>query len=296
MRHGRPSEILNPLRIKRYDIVSVQLTVPNWLHRVSLRIYVDSMNHYARAGSRAVARTMHVRASCDRVDGMSRHGCVRFQAFATAILLILAVSHCAIAESLFINIEATGRLDAKFHSLKISASIVGDVGLVGNISYGESTVWFSAKGRAYGTGSRDILVLTSKGWIVLHATGQTADGETIVIRMLLYALRQSLIPLKADDLFEGVHHTVIQTNESINVYEGEFAGTLTGGLAPADIEGTIRLSGRASFNLIGEWIPEALSDDYPGSIPLDDPDLSEDFLQTIDEFFNSSLTQESQDI
>jgi len=212
------------------------------------------------------------------------------------MFLFLTISVSAVAKTLSINIDASGNIDAKFHGLKISASIVGDAGLVGDISYGESTVWFSAEGSAYGEGFHDILVLTSKGWIVLSATGQTADGEAIVIRALLYALRQSVIPLKADDLFEGVHHTVIQINESINVYGGEFTGTLAGGLAPAETEGILRLSGRGSFHLMGEWIPEAVSDDYPGNIPLDDPDLSEAFLQTIDEFFNPPLAQQSQDI
>ena len=239
---------------------------------------------------------MHIRAGCDRVEGMSRHGCVRFQVLATAILLMLAVAPCAIANILSINIDASGNIDAKFHGLKISASIVGDAGLVGDISYRESTVWFSAEGSAYGEGFYDILVLTSMGWIVLSATGQTVDGEPIIIRTLLYALRQGVIPLKAGDLFEGVHHTVIQINESINIYGGKFTGTLEGGLAPAETEGILRLSGRGSFHLLGEWIPEAHSNDYPGSIPLDDPDLSEEFLRIIDGFFNPPFTQQSQDI
>lgn len=216
--------------------------------------------------------------------------------FAVVILLVLAVACCVMAENLSINLDVVGSLDAQFHGLEISATIAGDIDLVGNIPYGESAVWFSADGSVNGVGFRDILTLISKGWILLSATGETADGEPIDIRSLLYALRQSLIPLKAGDLFEGVHHTVIQTGESVAVYWGEFAGTLVGGLAPAETEGTIRLSGTGSFHLTGKLVPEADSADYPETIPLDDPDLPEAFLQTIEEFFDVPFAQESQDI
>ena len=213
--------------------------------------------------------------------------------FSGAILLILVVAHCAMAENLSINLDVAGSLDAQFHGLEISATIAGEVSLVGDIPYERSTIWFSAAGTIDGMGFRSILTLINKGWILLSATGKTADGEPIDIRSMLYALRQSLIPLKAGDLFEGVHHTVIQIGESINVYWGEFAGTLAGGLALAETEGTIRLSGTGNFHLAGEWVPEADATDYPGTIPLDDPDLASAFLQTIGEFFSLPFAQEA---
>ncbi|MEE8594035.1 MAG: hypothetical protein V3T03_07910 [Candidatus Bipolaricaulota bacterium] len=221
---------------------------------------------------------------------------VRFQVFAGVILPVLAVTCCAIAENLSINLDVAGSLDAQFRGLDITATIVGEIGLVGDIPHGESAVWLSTEGSIDGVGHRSILTLISKGWILMTAAGQTADGESIDIRSLLYAVRQSLIPLKAGDLFEGVHHTVIQIGESVAVYWGEFAGTLVGGLAPAEIEGTIRLSGTGSFHLTGKLAPEADSADYPETIPLDDPDLPAAFLQTIEEFFDPLFAQESQDI
>ena len=223
---------------------------------------------------------------------MKRIGWVRFQVFAGVIFLVLAVARCAIAENLSINLDVAGILDAQFHGLEISATIEGEIGLVGDIPHGESKVWFSADGSVNGVGFRDILTLINKGWILLSATGKAADGEPIDIRSLLYALRQSLIPLKAGDLLEGVHHTVIQIGESVAVCWGEFAGTLVGGLAPAETEGTIRLSGTGSFHLTGKLVPEADSADYPETIPLDDPDLPAAFLQTIEEFFDPLFAQE----
>ncbi len=212
--------------------------------------------------------------------------------FSGVILLVLAVACCAMAENLFINIDVAGSLDAQFHGLEISATIEGKVGLVGDISHGESTVWFSTEGSVNGVGFRSILTLISKGWILMTAAGQTADGEAIDIRSLLYAVRQSLIPLKAGDLLGGVHHTVIQIGEFADVYWGEFAGTLVGGLAPAETEGTIRLSGTGSFHLTGKLVPEGDSADYPETIPLNDPDLPAAFLQTIEEFFDPLFAQE----
>ena len=237
-----------------------------------------------------------VRARCDRVVEMSGHGCVRSLTIAVAMFLVLATSIPIVAEDLFINIDADGNLDAQLHGLEISATITGDVGIVGYIPYGESTVWFSTEGSANGVGFRSILTLTSKGWILLSATGETPDEESIDMRSLLYAMRQSLIPLKAGDLFEGVHHTVIRIGESVNVYWGQFAGTLVGGLAPAEIEGTIRLSGSGSFYLSGKRIPNASPTGCPGTIPLDDPDLPAAFLQAIQEFFDPLFAQECQDI
>lgn len=104
-------------------------------------------------------------------------------------------------------------------------------------------------------------------------------------------MRQSLIPLKAGDLFEGVHHTVVRIGESVNVYRGEFFGTLVGRLAPAETKGTIRLTGTGSFYLTGVRVSEAGPTDYPETIPLADPDLLDVFLETIDEFFDLPFAQ-----
>jgi len=212
------------------------------------------------------------------------------------MFFVLTTSVPTVAENLFINIDVDGSLDAQIHDLEISATIAGSVGLVGDIPHGESTVWFSTEGSVDGVGFRSILTLISKGWILMTAAGETAAGESLDIRSLLYAMRQSLIPLKAGDLLEGVHHTVVRIGESVNVYRGEFFGTLVGRLAPAETKGTIRLTGTGSFYLTGVRVSEAGPTDYPETIPLNDPDLPDVFLETIDEFFDLPFAQESQDI
>ncbi|MFC2078413.1 hypothetical protein ACFLSZ_00365 [Candidatus Bipolaricaulota bacterium] len=218
---------------------------------------------------------------CGRVVMMDKYGYVRSRMSAVAMLFFLLTSPCVVAADLFINIDAAGSLDARFHGLDILATIAGEGALVGDVSRGGSSIWLSASGVVAGVGHRNILSLVTKGWIVMSAFGATEDSEPVTIRCLLYASRQRLIPLQADDLIEGVHHTVIQVGESISVYWGEFAGTLAGGLAPTETSGTIRLSGSGSFYLSGEWVSDASCDAFSDAIPLDDPDLPATFLQII---------------
>lgn len=127
-------------------------------------------------------RIMHARAGCDRLVRMRRHGCVRYLTIAVAMFSILTTSVPTVAENLFINIDVDGSLDAQIHGLEVSATIAGSVGLVGDIPHGESTVWFSTEGSVDGVGFRSILTLISKGWILMTAAGETADGELLDIR------------------------------------------------------------------------------------------------------------------
>ena len=235
---------------------------------------------------------MYVWARCDSVVGMSGHTCEKLSMITMAMLCVLVASVPTVAESLSINIDVDGDLDAQLHGLMFSATIEGDVDLVGNVPCDEDMIWFSAAGSIFGVGFYSLLELTTNGWILMKVYGSTADERAIDIRSLLYSSRQNVIPLKAGDLFEGVHHTVIQIGESADVYWGEFSGTLVGGLAPAETEGTIRLTGRGSFYLAGERVPGASSVNFPETIPLDDPDLPDAYLQIINRFFNPRIEQE----
>lgn len=217
---------------------------------------------------------------------MGRYGCVKSLVIAFAAGAIVAASLLVTGQDLFINMDVSGGLDAQFQGLEILAAIAGNVDLVGDITCTEPSVWMSATGAGEGVGLRDILSLTTKGWILISAEGVTVDTDPIHIRSLLYASRQSLIPLQADDPINGVHHTVIQIGGDIRVYWGEFTGTLAGGLVPSGTIGIIRLTGSGSLQLTGEWIPEETPASFPDSISLDDPDLPDVFLQTIDDFFD----------
>jgi len=235
---------------------------------------------------------MYVRARCDSVVGMSGHTCKKLSMITMAMLCVLVASVPTIAESLSINLDVDGGLDAQLHGLMFSATIEGEVDLVGKVPCNDSIIWLPATGSIVGVGYYSILELVTRGWFLMTVSGQTEGGESVILRSLLFASRQRLVPLPAGDLFEGVHHTVIQIGESADVYWGEFSGTLAGGLAPAETDGTIRLTGRGSFYLAGERVPEANRVGYPDTIPLDDPNLPEGFLQALDAFFDLPFAQD----
>jgi len=205
---------------------------------------------------------------------------------------LMVLSASLFAGSLSIQLDVGGGLDVWLDGLLFSASIDGDVDLVGDVPFEDDMVWISATGSVTGIGFYSPLELVTGGWILMTAVGQADGGESVIFRSLLYASRHSLVPLQAGDLFEGIHHTVIQIRGVADVYWGEFAGTVTGGLAPSETEGTIRLAGSGSFCLSGERVPEASADDYPWTIPLSDPNLTEAFLQTINAFFDLPSEQE----
>jgi hypothetical protein len=190
------------------------------------------------------------------------------------------------AGDLSIHLEVGGGLDAWLTGLSFSAAIDGSVDLVGDIPCDDGMVWISATGGLVGIGCHSFLELTTTGWLLMTASGRTTDEKEVVFRSLLYASHQSLVPLQAGDSFKGVHHTVIQIGDAIAVYEGEVTGTVVGGLAPAKTEGTIRLEGSGTFALTGQRIPEANPNGSPLLIPLEDPNLTEAFLQTLDAFFD----------
>ena len=223
---------------------------------------------------------------------MSGYGCVKFLPIVIVILLVLAASGDVIAEDLSIHLDVGGGLDAWLDALSFCATIDGNVNLVGDVPCEDGMIWISATGSIIGTGFYNLLELMTTGWVLMTAIGRTEGEDVVVFRSLLYASSQSSIPLRAGDLFEGVHHTVIQIGKSVSVYWGEFAGTLVGGLAPAETEGTIRLAGSGNFLLSGERETEASSTDYSSTIPLDDPNLTQAFLQTIAAFFDLPIAQE----
>lgn len=202
------------------------------------------------------------------------------------MLVLMMAFISATAGNLALHLQVDGGLDARLDGLLFSATIDGNLDLVGDVPCDDGVVWISAMGSITGIGFYSFLELMTNGWILLTAEGITDRGDVVVFRSLLYASRQSLVPLKAGDLFEGVHHTMIQVGGATDVYWGEFTGTLVGGLAPMETEGSIRLTGSGNFSLLGQRIPEARPDDYPLSIPLDDPNLTEAFLQAIDAFFD----------
>jgi hypothetical protein len=242
-------------------------------------------------------RLVHAARIHDKVERMNAHG-RGWAIVAVATGLWLASSGIAASQDLSIDLEAEGGLNALFRGLDILASIAGSVDLVGSLSSEDLVTDFSSSGRASGVGIHHVLLLLSKGWILWAAKGVTALQCPIDIRCLLYVPPHPLISIQAGDSIEGVHYLAIQSDGAVETYEGTWTGTVVGGLAAPEVAGTIRLTGNIHIHLQGHKSSDALPLDFPENIPLEDPDIGEEFLDDVAaafDFSNPWAAHEEQD-
>ena len=234
-------------------------------------------------GAISLLTDMTLNGWCGRVDTMSRTGCVNYLGLLIAILLF--VGGVGWGTPLSLHLDAVGGLDAKLVGLAFSATLEGEGLLDGTAPCSDGVVCLTATSDVTGLGVYDILNLETKAWILALASGVTSTGHAFSIRSLAYISRQDAVPLKIGDLFEGMHQTVIRIGDVVEIYRGSFSGTLTGGLSTTGSDGLLRLVGGGQFTLSGERILADCSAGFPASIPLDDPDLSAEFLNAIEEAF-----------
>jgi hypothetical protein len=195
----------------------------------------------------------------------------------TAVSLLLAFSCGTCAQAFSADVVGTGTLIAWLSGLELVASITGRIQLTGEAMLGGQSVGFSAEGTVRGFGVRGIVTLISEGWIGYVASGFAANDEPIEISGLLYAMRKSLIPLRAGDVFVGAQHAVIVFRGEAHSFGGEFSGSVEGALQPSETPGTIQLGGTGTVHL------EAKPGGLPTSILLDHPALTPEFLQYVAE-------------
>ncbi len=203
---------------------------------------------------------------------MSRSNLSRAAALAVFFVVFLsAVAACD--DPLAADVSGSGTLVAWLSGLDFHATIGGELRLTGELLVGGEAVPFFAEGTLCGFGVRGIVTLISEGWIGYAAAGATATDEPIEIRGLLHARWKGLIPIQIGDVLVGEQLTIVDFRGEERSFVGEFSGTVEGGLAPSERPGTIQLSGSGTFHLTGA------PGSFPGSIPLDHPDLPAEFLQ-----------------
>ena len=196
----------------------------------------------------------------------------------TLVTCVAVVFSCSTSAQVFsADVVGTGTLVAWLSGLELLASIAGRIQLTGEAELGGRTVAFLAEGALRGFGVRGLLTLISEGWIGFVAAGSTADDRRIEIRGLLHVRRKSLVPLQAGDVFGGSQHAVILFNGVTHSFNGEFLGTVEGGLEASETPGTIQLGGTGTVHLGGT------PGGPPASIPLDHPALTPEFLQYVAE-------------
>jgi hypothetical protein len=181
------------------------------------------------------------------------------------------------AESLTADLSGTGTFAVWLSGLEFRARIAGELQLAGEVLLGDEAVPFAAEGTLRGLAVYGIVTSIGEGWVGYTATGSTSDGEAIEIRGLLHAMRKSLIPLQAGDVFVGTQFAVIDLRGEVRSFSGEFSGAVEGGLEPSETPGTIQLSGVGVFHLTGEI------GGFSPSIRLDHPALTPEFLHYLAE-------------
>ncbi|TFH11219.1 MAG: hypothetical protein E4H08_01865 [Candidatus Atribacteria bacterium] len=215
---------------------------------------------------------------------MSRYGWVGCVSY--AMVLVFAVTGVAASDDLSLDLDASGFLDARLCGLAFSATIEGEGFVAGTADCGDEQISLASESTVYGVGFYNILSQGAKAWLLSVASGMSSDEQDFSVRSLAFIARQTLTPLKSGDIFEGVHHTVIQMGGMVHIYWGRFSGTLAGGISLAGTGGGLQLTGSGVFHLSGERIEGACAADLPTSIPLDDPELPADFLRAIAEAFH----------
>jgi hypothetical protein len=204
----------------------------------------------------------------------------RIRVVLTVVAWVVLLCSCvAWSQTLSVDGEGVGTVIASLSEFGFTASLEGEVEWIGEAVLGERRVWFSAEGAFRGIGVRSILSLVSEAWLACSATGSTSDGAPAAIRSLLYLKRVALIPLQAGDLVVGVHYTLLTLGDEEQAFTGGFVGTATGTLKPADTPLTIQLDGTGSVHLTGEMVEP--TDELLGTVPLNHPALTPDFLDYI---------------
>jgi len=193
-------------------------------------------------------------------------------ALAAALIIGLLGFSNAGVYALSANAVGTGTLVAWLSDVGLEAWIRGEIELAGTDVVGDETVSFSARGTFLGFGVRRFASFVSEGWIGYEASGDAADGQPIEIRGLLYARRESLVPLQSGAVLAGSHRGAIRFRDEEFPFCGAFSGTVEGGLEPAETWGTIQLGGTGTAHL-GEG-PSA-------PIPLDHPALPTEFIEYV---------------
>ncbi len=205
----------------------------------------------------------------------------RIQTVAVLVICSLALffAQATIAQELTGEAVGMGTVAAWLSGLGFEATLSGDIQWIGDALLGGHVVSFSADGVFDGFARRDILTLTSEGWIAYEASGVAENGEPIEIRGLLHTCWQSLLALQAGEIIVGQHHAVIASKGETCLFSGEFSGTAEGALEPSDTPGVIRFCGTATVHFEGIARGETAS----GKIPLDHPSLPAEFLQYVAE-------------
>jgi len=210
-------------------------------------------------------------------------------------IIVLLVAFASLAQS---SMDAEGIANGKtvlwFHGTEVTASIESDLTVEGSLEVDGAIVPFTATGTAVGSGEGDSAIMTLAVWLVIDATGETADGTPITLRGGLAGSSDDAdLTGSALGSAAGPFFAVVTLGENRYRALGTAEGSATGDFVVPDDPLTMQMEGIGTYTLIGDLAPDTSSadgdsahPDYVEHLPWDPsswpPDLLTRLLAVLD--------------
>lgn len=150
---------------------------------------------------------------------------------------------------------ATGKTVLWFSGREVTALIESDFSLDGSIEIEGRTIAFTAQGTAFGEGVGDSASMTLDVWIVVEATGSTADGETVSLRGGIAGSSEDTdLAASALGSAAGPFFFVIALGADSYQAVGTADGSAAGALVVPDDPLTMQMEGIATYTLAGDLV------------------------------------------
>ena len=150
---------------------------------------------------------------------------------------------------------ATGKTVLWFSGREVTALIESDFNLDGSIEIDGRTIAFTAQGTAFGEAAGDSASMTLDVWIVVEATGATADGETVSLRGGMAGSSEDANPAaSALGSATGPFVFVIALGPDSYRAVGTAEGSAAGALVVPDDPLTMQMEGTGTYALVGDLV------------------------------------------
>ncbi len=172
------------------------------------------------------------------------------------------------------SIDAQGIADGKtvlwFSGTQVTVKIVSGFSIEGSLELEGETIHFTAEGSAYGEGIGDSSTLMMDVWLILEATGVTADGTPISIRGGMAGSSEDA-DLTGNVLGSatGPFFAVVTLGAESFRAIGSGEGSASGAFVAPEVPQTMQINGVATYHLTGDLV----ADDQPT-----DEDAAPDYL------------------
>lgn len=213
---------------------------------------------------------------------------------ACLFLVVLFAGFAVSAERAFTaSGVATGDVVLRFSAASIAAEVTGSVRLAGSLEIDGRSIRFTASGTASGVGNVSLATLDLTAWIVLDATGRTADGESLTLRggLTIDEIRGRGSGGTAGDGAGRFEFAL--TTESLRLrVRGTAVGSASGRFVVPRIEFAMQVDGEAAFDLDGQVFDSTTIETCePPDAPLAPSTWPEELAEVLRQYLSHSLDE-----